>query len=137
MSAKKINTEAVVDVVTTKAAEVANAVEAAVEAVVEAAPKKAAKKAAAPKKTAAKKTTKKAEPKKVAKKAAAKKTVVTMTVEMGGKSLEVSEIQAAVEAAVAEKGLTAAELKIYVNTAEQAAYYTVNGEGSAEYRVEL
>lgn len=131
MSAKKINTEAVVDVVTTKAAEVANAVEAAVEATTK---KAAAKKAAAPKKTAAKKaTTKKAEPKK----AAAKKTVVTMTVEMGGKSLEVSEIQAAVEAAVAEKGLTAAELKIYVNTAEQAAYYTVDGEGSAEYRVEL
>ena len=134
MSAKKINTEAVVDVVTTKAAEVANAVEAAVEATTK---KAAAKKAAAPKK-AAKKATKKAEgeTKKTTKKAA-KKTVVTMTVEMDGKSLEITEIQAAVEAAVAEKGLTAAELKIYVNTAEQAAYYTVDGEGSAEYRVAL
>ena len=66
MSAKKINTEAVVDVVTTKAAEVANAVEAAVEATTK---KAAAKKAAAPKAEKTEKPAKKAP----AKKKAAKK----------------------------------------------------------------
>lgn len=124
MSAKKINTEAVVDAVT-----------AAVEAVVEAAPKKASTRKTAAKKTTTRKTTaKKAEGE--AKKTT-KKTVVTMNLEMASKSLEISEIQAAVEKAVMEQGLKAAELKIYINTAEQAAYYTLDGEGSAEYRVDL
>lgn len=125
MSAKKINTEAVVDAVT-----------AAVEAVVEAAPKKAAAKKATTRKAPAKKAESATKTTKATKKTT-KKTVVTMTLEMADKSLEIGEVQAAVEKAVLEQGLKAAELKIYINTAEQAAYYTLDGEGSAEYRVDL
>ena len=39
--------------------------------------------------------------------------------------------------AVKEKGLEASELKIYINAAEQAAYYTVNGEGGEDFKIDL
>lgn len=78
----------------------------------------------------AKKTTEK---KTVAKKAC--KTAVY--VELEGLSVDVADIQTAVKNAVKEKGLEASELKIYINAAEQAAYYTVNGEGGEAYKVDL
>lgn len=131
MATKKITADTVVDAVTTGAAVVADAVATATEAAVEAT-KKTTKRAAA------KKTTKAAEgeaaPKKTTRR---KKTVVSFQVELDGLTLALEEIQTAVEKAVEEKGLKAAELKIYLNTTEKAAYYTVDGEGSAEYRVDL
>lgn len=131
MATKKITADTVVDAVTTGAAVVADAVATATEAAVEAT-KKTTKRAAA------KKTTKAAEgeaaPKKTTRR---KKTVVSFQVELDGLTLALEDIQTAVEKAVEEKGLKAAELKIYLNTTEKAAYYTVDGEGSAEYRVDL
>ena len=35
------------------------------------------------------------------------------------------------------QGLEASELKIYVNANEQAAYYTVDGQGGESYKVDL
>ena len=75
-----------------------------------------------------------AEKKKTEKKAACKTSVC---VEMSGLSVSVNDIQNAVKKAVKEKGLEASELNIYINAAEQAAYYTINGEGGEDYKVEL
>lgn len=74
-------------------------------------------------------------PKKTAAKKAPCKTSVC--VEMSGLSVSVNEIQTAVKKAVKEKGLEATDLKIYINAAEHAAYYTVDGEGGEEFKVDL
>lgn len=73
------------------------------------------------------------------KKAAAKKPAckTTVCVELNGLSVAVADVQTAVKKAVKEKGLDAAELKIYINTQEQAAYYTVDGNGGEEFKVDL
>lgn len=74
------------------------------------------------------------EEKKTVKKAACKTSVC---VEMNGLSVTIADIQTAVKKAVKEKGLEASELNIYINAAEQAAYYTVNGVGGEESKVDL
>lgn len=56
---------------------------------------------------------------------------------MSGLNVSVDDIQKAVKKAVKDKGLDASDLKIYVNAAEQAAYYTVDGEGGEDYKVNL
>ena len=61
----------------------------------------------------------------------------TVCVELNGLSVAVADVQTAVKKAVKEKGLDAAELKIYINTQEQAAYYTVDGNGGEEFKVDL
>ena len=55
---------------------------------------------------------------------------------MNGLSVAVADIQSAVKAAVKAQGLEASELKIYVNANEQAAYYTVDGQGGESYKVD-
>ena len=82
----------------------------------------------------AKSVTKTEEKKPVAKKTACKTSVC---VEMNGLSVSITDIQNAVKKAVKERELDASDLKIYINAAEQAAYYTVNGEGGEESRVDL
>ena len=62
---------------------------------------------------------------------------VVACVEMNGLSVAVADIQSAVKAAVKAQGLEASELKIYVNANEQAAYYTVDGQGGESYKVDL
>ena len=73
------------------------------------------------------------------KKAPAKKPAckTSVCVEMSGLSASVNDIQNAVKKAVKEKGLEASELNIYINAAEQAAYYTINGEGGEDFKVDL
>ena len=56
---------------------------------------------------------------------------------MDGLSVAVADMQNAVKKAVKDQGLEASELKIYVNAQEQAAYYTVDGEGGQTYKVDL
>ena len=99
---------------------------------------KAVKEAAAEAKATAVKAQEKvvAEVKEVAKTAAkttTRKTCKTsVCVEMNGLSVAVADIQSAVKAAVKAQGL-----KIYVNANEQAAYYTVDGQGGESYKVDL
>ena len=76
----------------------------------------------------------KAVEKKAAKKPACKTSVC---VEMNGLSVAVADIQTAVKKAVKEKELEPVELKIYINAQEQAAYYTVDGNGGEDYKVDL
>ncbi|MCD8096953.1 MAG: DUF6465 family protein [Lachnospiraceae bacterium] len=70
-------------------------------------------------------------------KKAAKKTRSTICVEMGSLSVDISGVKDAVKKAVKEQGLEAGELKIYINTAEQAAYYTVDGQSDESFRIDL
>ena len=85
-----------------------------------------------------------AEEKAVEKKPAAKKTTtrkpackVSTCVELNGLSVSVSDIEAAVKKAVKASGAEATDVKIYINAAEQAAYYTVDGAGDATNKVDL
>jgi DNA-binding transcriptional regulator YbjK len=60
--------------------------------------------------------------------------IVDTKLEINGMSVSISEVEKAVKKAVADKGLKG-EINIYLNVAEQAAYYTVNGEGNEEQKV--
>lgn len=71
------------------------------------------------------------------KKPARKNCKTSVCVEMSGLSVSITDIQNAVKKAVKATGLDAQELKIYINAGEQAAYYTVNGEGGENYKVDL
>lgn len=75
----------------------------------------------------------------VEKKAAAprKTTKTTVCVEMNGLNVSVADIQSAVKKAVKANGQSASELNIYINAQEKAAYYTLDGVGSADYKVDL
>ena len=89
---------------------------------------------------AAKKTTEAKEAvNKTAKKVTKKAADVTITVEFAGRQAVITDIAAKAEAAY--KAMNAdAEIKtldIYVKPEENAAYYVVNGEGSADFRIEL
>ncbi len=61
----------------------------------------------------------------------------TICVEMGDLSVDVSGVREAVKKAVKAQGLDVQDLKVYINTAEQAAYYTVNGQGDESFRIDL
>ena len=126
-------TATIVDNATAKVAEVADEAKKTAAAAKDTVGKKAAaakdtveKKASAAKKTV-KKVVKKEEP------------VVTTTVEFYGRSVLVSDIIAkASEAHKASRENAVIEtLNIYIKPEENAAYYVVNGEASADFKVEL
>ena len=90
----------------------------------------------------------KAEEKKVVEEKAAAKTTAKKTtrkpackvstcVELNGLSVSVANVEAAVKKAVKASGAEATDIKIYINAAEQAAYYTVDGAGDATNKVDL
>ena len=124
---------------TAKAAEKAVAEKAVAEKAAEV--KEAVAETVAEVKTAtAKKTTEAKEAvKKTAEKVTKKAADVTITVEFAGRQAVITDIAAKAEAAY--KAMNAdAEIKtldIYVKPEESAAYYVVNGEGSADFRIEL
>ena len=101
---------------------------------------KAAEKKEAAKKPEAKKTETKAETKVTAKKpaASAKAEVSTyITLQINGRDYEPSKLQA--DAIAAAKAIKAdvQYVDVYVNVAESAAYYTIDGVGSSDYRIDL
>lgn len=51
-------------------------------------------------------------------------------------NVSMDEVKKAVKKDVAAKGL-AGTIEIYLNAEERAAYYTVDGVGSAEYKIDL
>ncbi len=110
--------------------------------------KAAVAKTAEPKTTEVKATEVKAEEKKVVEEKAAAKTTAKKTtrkpackvstcVELNGLSFSVANVEAAVKKAVKASGAEATDIKIYINAAEQAAYYTVDGAGDATNKVDL
>lgn len=78
---------------------------------------------------------------KVAKKASTKKTApkATVTVEVSGKQFDITTIAdkavAAYKAANADASVKTVD--VYVKPEEGVAYYVINGEGSADFKVEL
>ena len=110
--------------------------------------KAAVAKTAEPKTTEVKATKVKAEEKKVVEEKAAAKTTAKKTtrkpackvstcVELNGLRVSVANVEAAVKKAVKASGAEATDIKIYINAAEQAAYYTVDGAGDATNKVDL
>ncbi len=85
--------------------------------------KETEKKAAAPRKTSAKKTEPKAE----------------IFIEYAGRQISGKEILEAARRDYLSKSKDTAvkTLELYIKPEEHIAYYTVNGEGSDEYKVEL
>lgn len=87
---------------------------------------------------AAKTETAKAE---TAKKAPAKKVEpkTSVVIEFAGKQIVAKDVVAAATKAYkkANKGAVIKKIEVYVKPEENAAYYVVNGEGSADYKVEL
>lgn len=105
-------------------------------------PKKAEEKIAEKKPVEKKPTEQKpAEKKPVEKKPAVKKAEPKMTaiVQVGGQEFDIADItERAYKAYKAEhKRKTVTEFKVYVKPEENVAYYTVNGEGADEFKVEL
>ena len=100
-------------------------------------PKKAEEKIVEKKPVAEKPVEKKpAEKKPAAKKAEPKMTAV---VQFGGQEYNVAEITEKAYKAykAANKRKSVKEFTVYVKPEENVAYYTVNGEGSDEFKVEL
>ena len=79
----------------------------------------------------AKETVKKAV-KEVAKNIDIKKFAET-TIELPGFAVTMSSI----EEAIKDKGIEGKEISVYVNVEQKAAYYTVDGQGSDDYRIDL
>lgn len=79
------------------------------------------------------------ETKKTVKKVVKKETVVTATVEFYGRSVLVSDIAAKATDAykASHDGAEIETLNLYIKPEENAAYYVVNGESSADFKVEL
>ena len=125
-------TATIVDNATAKVAEVADEAKKTAAA----AKDTVGKKAAAAKDTVEKKAS---AAKKTVKKVVKKETVVTATVEFYGRSVLVSDIAAkATDAYKASHDDAEIEtLNLYIKPEENAAYYVVNGESSADFKVEL
>ena len=60
-----------------------------------------------------------------------------ITLEIFETSITVADLEAAVKKDAEAKGLKGKELHIYVNAEERAAYYTADGEGSDDYKIDL
>lgn len=67
------------------------------------------------------------------------KPVITAIVQVGGRDFDIAEIkEKAYKAYKAEhKRKAVKEFTVYVKPEENVAYYTVNGEGSDDFKIEL
>ena len=65
------------------------------------------------------------------------KATVKSTVEKIEKTPAAEKTVKAVKKDAEAKGLKGKELHIYVNAEERAAYYTADGEGSDDYKIDL
>ena len=83
----------------------------------------------------AKETVKKAV-KEVAKNIDIKKFAET-TIELPGFAVTMSSIEVAIKKDIKDKGIEGKEISVYVNVEQKAAYYTVDGQGSDDYRIDL
>jgi predicted HAD superfamily Cof-like phosphohydrolase len=113
--------------------EVKNVAENAAKAV-----KEAAEKAAPAAEKAAKKVAKTAQAKKDAVKKAVAEIKDTYFIQYGDKEVDVAAVAEACKADYKSKGhRTPKSVTVYIKPEEGAAYYTVNGKGSEDFKVEL
>ena len=47
------------------------------------------------------------------------------------------QIEEAIKKDIKDKGIEGKEISVYVNVEQKAAYYTVDGQGSDDYRIDL
>ena len=62
--------------------------------------------------------------------------IETVTLEVSGLDIDMDDIKKAVKKDAVEKGLNGT-IRIYLNVAQMAAYYTVDEKGSDEYKVDF
>ena len=62
--------------------------------------------------------------------------IEAVTLEVSGLDIDMDDIKKAVKKDAAEKGLNV-NIRIYLNVAQMAAYYTVDEKGSDEYKVDF
>lgn len=74
-----------------------------------------------------------------AKKEAAKKTEpkAAVTLQINGKDIDLAKVQADAVSAALKVDSSVKDVHVYVNVAESAAYYTVDGIGKSEYCIKL
>ena len=59
------------------------------------------------------------------------------TIELPGFAVTMSSIEEAIKKDIKDKGIEGKEISVYVNVEQKAAYYTVDGQGSDDYRIDL
>ena len=59
------------------------------------------------------------------------------TIELPGFAVTMSSIEEAIKKDIKDKGIEGKEISVYVNVEQKAAYYTVDGQGSDDYRIAL
>lgn len=97
-------------------------------------------KAAEEKPAEVKPSVKKPAEKKPAAKTTAVKTAAVKTdlvLQIDGLDFDLAKVQAKAEKAALKISGNAKKIKVYINVAEKAAYYTIDGKGNADYRIEL
>ena len=122
------------EAITETAAKVKETVKAAAKRVEESAPAEKTAPEAVQKAEKTVKTATKTATKAVRKAAGAR--VKEVSLEIFETNVSLKDVEKAVKKDVAEKGLTG-DICIYINAERRAAYYTVNQEGSDEYKVDL
>ena len=97
-------------------------------------------KAAEEKPAEVKPSVKKPAEKKPAAKTTAVKTAAVKTdlvLQIDGLDFDLAKVQAKAEKAALKISGNAKKIKVYINVAEKAAYYTIDGKGNADYRIDL
>ena len=74
--------------------------------------------------------------KEVAQKMETKKIAET-TIELPGCAVTMTAIEKAVKKDMDAKEISGKEINVYINADQKAAYYTVDGEGADNYRIDL
>lgn len=74
--------------------------------------------------------------KEVAQKMETKKIAET-TIELPGCAVTMTAIEEAVKKDMDAKEISGKEINVYINADQKAAYYTVDGEGADNYRIDL
>ena len=59
------------------------------------------------------------------------------TIELPGFAVTMSSIEEAIKKDIKDKGIEGKEISVYVNVEQKSAYYTVDGQGSDDYRIDL
>ncbi len=65
------------------------------------------------------------------------KKFVETTIELPGFAVSMSSIEEAIKKDIEAKKISGKEISVYVNVEQKAAYYTVDGQGADDYKVDL
>ena len=65
------------------------------------------------------------------------KKIAETTIELPGCAVTMTAIEEAVKKDMDAKEISGKEINVYINADQKAAYYTVDGEGADNYRIDL